>query len=225
MGEKASNIVALTYGALSAAAKVLLVAFFLISPARGQSVTIAALGDSLTQGYGLAVEEGFVPQLTRWLQEAGYDAEVLNAGVSGDTTAGGLARVAWTLTPEVDAMIVALGGNDLLRGIAPEVSRANLEGILQKAQARDLPVLLIGLPAPLNYGAEYKRDFDAIYPELAETYGALIEPNFLAGLGDDLGTAQPLMQADGIHPNAQGVARIVAHLGPQVAALLGRVAE
>ncbi|MEX0309274.1 MAG: GDSL-type esterase/lipase family protein, partial [Tateyamaria sp.] len=113
--------------------------------AAAEPVTIAALGDSLTQGYGLPIEQGFVPQLQAWLTQAGHDVQVINAGVSGDTTQGGLSRVAWTLTPDVDAMIVALGGNDLLRGIGPEVSRANLDGIVQAATEAGVEVLVIGM--------------------------------------------------------------------------------
>lgn len=116
--------------------------------AQADEVVIAALGDSLTQGYGLVQEDGFVPQLQAWLAEQGADVTIINAGVSGDTTAGGLSRVDWTLTPDVDALIVALGGNDLLRGIAPEVSRANLQGILSAAAANSVPVLLVGMQAP-----------------------------------------------------------------------------
>ena len=126
-------------------------------------IVIAALGDSLTQGFGLVQEDGFVPQMQTWLSRQGIDARLINAGVSGDTTAGGLSRVAWTLTPEVDAMIVALGGNDFLRGFAPDVSRANLEGILQAADAAEVEVLLVGMQAPGNYGPDYKLAFDAIY--------------------------------------------------------------
>ena len=188
-----------------------------------KTVTIAALGDSLTQGYGLVPEAGFVPQLEAWLRGQGADVALINAGVSGDTTAGGLARVAWTLTPEVDAIIVALGGNDLLRGIAPEVSRANLDGILQEATGRGLPVLLIGLEAPGNYGPDYKAAFDGMYPELAERYGALHVDSFLGGLGDDPAAFGQFMQADGIHPNPEGVLRIVEKLGPTVLELVGRV--
>ncbi len=192
-------------------------------------VTIAALGDSLTQGYGLPLEQGFVPQLEAWLRAQGHAVTVLNAGVSGDTTAGGLARVEWTLTPEVDAMIVALGGNDLLRGIDPAVSRENLAGILEVTQAAGLPVLLAGLPAPGNYGPDYQAAFNAMFPELAETYGTLYAENFLGGLGDAAG-ADPLviarlMQSDGIHPSADGVALMVAALGPQVEALIGLVEQ
>jgi len=184
-------------------------------------VTVLALGDSLTQGYGLPQEDGLVPQLRRWLEARGVAAEIINGGVSGDTTAGGAARVGWSLTPEVDAMMVALGGNDLLRGIDPEVSRANLDAILSEAAARDVEVLLVGMAAPGNYGAGYKAAFDAIYPDLADRYGALLAPDFFAGLGEgDPAELQRYFQPDGIHPNAEGVARIVAALGPHVADLI-----
>ena len=192
-------------------------------PAMAEPVTIAALGDSLTQGYGLVPEQGFVPQLQAWLEARGHEVEVLNAGVSGDTTAGGLARVGWTLTPEVDAMIVALGGNDLLRGLPPETSRANLAGILEAAEVAGVEVLLVGLRAPGNYGPDYQRDFDAIYPELAAQFGVLLAESFFAGLGEgDPAALRDLMQADGIHPDARGVAAIVAGLGPMVEALIAR---
>ena len=182
-------------------------------------MTIAALGDSLTQGYGLPNGEGFVPQLQAWLDEADADVMLINAGVSGDTTAGGLSRIAWTLSDDVDALIVALGGNDLLRGIDPAVSRANLDGILSEARGRGLPVLLVGMDAPSNYGADFEAAFDAMYPELAEKHGALFHPNFLGALvaiGDRAEALATYMQADGIHPNRDGVALIVQDLGPQV---------
>jgi len=190
-----------------------------------QGVTIAALGDSLTQGYGLPAEQGFVPQLERWLQDQGQDVSVINAGVSGDTTAGGLSRVDWTLTPEVDALIVTLGGNDLLRGIAPEVSRANLDGILRAAKAAQVDVLLVGMQAPGNYGPRYKAAFDRMYPDLAAEYDTLLAESFFEGLGGagtDPGSLGDFMQADGIHPNALGVARIVEGLGPVVLDLVDR---
>ena len=185
-------------------------------------VVIAALGDSLTQGYGLPQEQGFVPQLQTWLAGQGVDAQLINAGVSGDTTAGGLSRVGWTLTPDVDAMIVALGGNDLLRGIDPAVTRANLAGILEAARTSQVDVLIVGMTAPGNFGPEYKEAFDAIYPELAEQYNALYTPNFFAGLeveGGDPASVRQFMQPDGIHPNAEGVGKIVQALGPFVADL------
>jgi acyl-CoA thioesterase-1 len=188
-------------------------------------VTIAALGDSLTQGYGLPQEEGFVPQLQAWLRAQGADVDVVNAGVSGDTTAGGLSRVGWTLTPDVDGMIVALGGNDLLRGIDPAASRANLDGILKAAQEAHVAVLLVGLSAPGNYGPDYKAAFDSMYPDLAQKYGTLYFPSFLKGLTDlpDRDRAmRDYMQEDGIHPSARGVALIVEAMGPTVLDLVAQ---
>ena len=194
--------------------------------ASAEPVTIAALGDSLTQGYGLPPDKGFVPQLQRWLDTNGEEVVLINAGVSGDTTAGGLSRVGWTLTDDVDALIVALGGNDLLRGIDPGVARNNLDGILKEATARGVPVLLVGMDAPSNYGAEYEAEFEAIYPELAEVYGALHHDNFLsalAALEDREMAVERYMQPDRIHPNADGVALIVEDLGPLVAKLAAEV--
>mgnify|MGYP003639227391 FL=1 len=197
------------------------------SMAQAEEVVIAALGDSLTQGYGLPQEDGFVPQLQDWLEGEGADVRLINAGVSGDTTAGGLSRVGWTLEPEVDAMIVALGGNDLLRGLDPAQARSNIDGILQAAEAADVEVLLIGMQAPGNFGADYKAQFDAIYPELAEAYGTVYLESFFAGLVDegmpmDPAALRAWFQADGIHPNAEGVARIVEAVGPQVLTLIAQ---
>lgn len=186
-------------------------------------MTIAALGDSLTQGYGLMEQDGFVPQLQAWLTAHGADVQVVNAGVSGDTTAGGLSRVAWTLTPEVDALIVALGGNDLLRGIPPEVSRANIDGILTAADEAGVEVLLVGMQAPTNYGPDYKAAFDAIYPDMAAAHDDALFPSFFEGLltqGDLQSARAQYMQADGIHPNPEGVALIVEAMGPAVLELI-----
>ena len=198
------------------------------TPAIAEPVTIAALGDSLTQGYGLVPDQGFVPRLEGWLREQGADVNLINAGVSGDTTSGGLARVDWTLTPDVDGLIVALGGNDLLRGIDPALSRSNLDGILAAAQARDLPVLLVGLEAPGNYGADFKAAFEAMFPELSAQYDTLLYPDFLAPLTADTdrnGALRLYMQGDGIHPNAAGVERIVEGIGPSVLALIERAED
>jgi len=198
------------------------------TPAIAEPVTIAALGDSLTQGYGLVPDQGFVPRLEGWLREQGAEVALINAGVSGDTTSGGLARVDWTLTPDVDGLIVALGGNDLLRGIDPALSRSNLDGILAAAQARDLPVLLVGLEAPGNYGADFKAAFEAIFPELSAQYDTLLYPDFLAPLTADTdrnGALRLYMQGDGIHPNAAGVERIVEGIGPSVLALIERAED
>jgi acyl-CoA thioesterase-1 len=198
------------------------------APARAEPVVIAALGDSLTQGYGLMQSDGFVPQLEQWLRAQGGDVRLINAGVSGDTTAGGLARVGWTLEPEVDAMIVALGGNDLLRGLSPAQARSNIEGILQAAQAANVEVLLVGMQAPGNFGPAYKEEFDALYPELAQAYDTVYLESFFAGLVEDGAPVDPAalrqwFQADGIHPNPQGVTRIVSAVGPKVLTLIDAV--
>lgn len=190
-------------------------------------VVIAALGDSLTQGYGLRIEDGFVPQLEAWLAGQGTPARVINAGVSGDTTAGGLSRIAWTLTPDVDALIVTLGGNDLLRGLPPEESRANLEGIVAEAQKAGVAILLVGMKAPGNYGPDYKAAFDAMYPDIANAFGTLYLGSFFAGWGEegeiDPAQMRDLLQGDGVHPNAEGVARIVEGIGPIVQTLITQV--
>lgn len=188
-----------------------------------QAATIAALGDSLTQGYGLAPEEGFVPQLQDWLRAQGTQVTVINAGVSGDTSAGGLARLDWTLAPEVQGLIVNLGSNDMLRGLDPAQTRANLDAILTAAAARGIPVLLVGLQAPGNYGPDYKASFDAIFPDLAAAHHVLLAPGFFAPLlaeNPDPAAVARYLQPDGLHPNALGVQKIVAGLGPHVLDLL-----
>lgn len=193
------------------------------APARAEPLTLVAFGDSLTQGYGLPDGEGFVPQLQAWLTANGADVTVMNAGVSGDTSAGGLSRIEWTLTPDVDAIIVTLGGNDLLRGIDPGETRANLDGILAETETRNLPTLLVPMVAPGNFGADYKTAFDALYPDLAASRGATLAPPFFAPLtngSQDPASMRPWMQPDGIHPNKDGVAKVVAALGPKVLALL-----
>ncbi|WPZ29098.1 arylesterase [Sulfitobacter sp. OXR-159] len=208
-------------------------AFILGSAAQAEEVVIAALGDSLTQGYGLPAEEGFVPQLQAWLDAEGVEAKIVNAGVSGDTTAGGRARVDWTLTPEVDAMIVTLGGNDMLRGLDPAQARGNIDDILAAAKRAEVEVLLVGMSAPGNYGAGYKAEFEALYPDLAEAHGTQFYPDFFTGLlAEEKGAAsarsetiQRYFQGDGIHPNAEGVALIVEDIGPAVAKLAAQAAE
>lgn len=215
--------VALRYGARAAARNLALALALLATPLAGPlaaaEVRIVALGDSLTHGYGLPPAEGFAPQLQAWLRANGApEATVINAGVSGDTTAGGLARLEWSLADGADALIVALGGNDFLRGLDPASSRANLDAILTQADARGLPVLLSGMRAPGNYGPDFKAAFDAMYPELAEKHGALYDPFFLEGVTED----RSLWQGDGIHPNAAGVAVIVARIGPKALELVAR---
>ncbi len=180
---------------------------------------LIAFGDSLTHGFGLDQGDGFVPQLDAWLAAQGHpEIEVVNMGVSGDTTAGGRARLAWALGDGADALILELGGNDMLRGVDPAVSRDNLRAMLDELAARDIPVLLAGLEAPLNYGPEFKAAFDGMYAELSTEFGTLLYPSFVDGLVGKAG----LMQSDGIHPNADGVAKIVEGIGPLVLELIAR---
>jgi acyl-CoA thioesterase I len=213
------------YGAFRAMRNAVVWFTFAVSGAAAAPVTIVALGDSLTAGYGLRQEDGFVPQMQAWLDAEGAETIVLNAGVSGDTTAGGASRLGWALTPETDALIVNLGGNDMLRGIDPAEVRANLDQILSEATAKGLPVLLVGLRAPGNYGADYKAAFDAVYPDLAAKYDAVFTQNYFIPLIDqERAILDPaLMQIDGIHPNKKGVGIAVAALGPKVLALIAKV--
>lgn len=202
----------------------------LAGAAAAEPVTVVALGDSLTAGYGLADQsQGLVPVLEGWLKAKGHDVVVQNAGVSGDTTAGGLSRIGWALGPDADALIVTLGGNDLLRGIDPAESKKNLDGILKEAAARKLPVLLVSMKAPGNFGPEYKAAFDGMYGDLAATYGTLLADDFFGGLKAagadpaDPASMAKFMQADGLHPNPDGVKLIVEGLGPKVEELLAKV--
>lgn len=194
-----------------------------------ETLRITAFGDSLVQGYGLAQGEGFVPQLQRWLQEQGQDVLLSNAGVSGDTTAGGAARIDWTLADEPQGLIVLLGGNDLLRGLQPDAAAQNLRHILRSAQSKDVEVLLVGMQAPGNYGPEYKAKFDQLYQDLAVEFGVLLHADAFAGIrgetGQDPAAAQAYMQADNIHPNAKGVALNIAALGPVVLELTERITK
>jgi acyl-CoA thioesterase-1 len=219
-----------TYGASQVLSKVRVAAVCLctVSAAQAEPVEVLALGDSLTAGYGLMDQDGFVPKMREWLDAQGLDVRLVNAGVSGDTTAGGLSRVEWSLNPSTAALIVALGGNDLLRGLDPALSRANLEGILKVAKEHNLEVLLVGMEAPGNYGPDYKAEFDAMYPELADAYGALYFPRFFEGLysvGETPAELRAVMQSDGIHPNEKGVELIVEAMGPSVAQLVARASD
>jgi acyl-CoA thioesterase I len=186
------------------------------APARADQIRILALGDSLTAGYGLPQGDGFTDQLQAALQARGYDAVVLNAGVSGDTTAGGVARLDWALGDDPDLVIVELGSNDALRGIDPAVSRANLDAILTELDKRGIPALLAGMLAPRNLGADYVDAFDGMYVALAQQHNVPLYPFFLEGVA----MKPELNQADGIHPNAQGVAVIVDGILPEVTAML-----
>jgi acyl-CoA thioesterase I len=180
---------------------------------------LVVLGDSLTAGYGLPRgEEAFPVRLEAWLKQAGVDVQVINAGVSGDTTAGGLARLDWALgSPSPQYAVVALGANDGLRGLAPAAMEQNLDAILARLKARGVKVLLAGMYAPRNFGREYAAEFDAVFQRLATRHGVAFYPFFLEGVAAD----PSLNQADGIHPNARGVERIVERIGPHIRRLLG----
>jgi acyl-CoA thioesterase-1 len=180
------------------------------------TIRLLVLGDSLAAGYGLPAPSNFPNRLEAALRDKGYDVEVINAGVSGDTTAGGRARLAWALNDDPDAVIVELGANDALRGLEPGVAYDNLDAILTTLGEKRIPALLAGMRAPPNLGAEYGAAFDAIYPKLAEKHGVALYPFFLDGVA-----ARPeLNQDDGIHPNAAGVYRIVTAILPHVERLI-----
>lgn len=211
------------YGAIAALRNLSIALLLGTGAVQADTVTVAALGDSLTAGYGLATSDGFVPQLQAWLDEQGADVVVMNAGVSGDTTAGGLSRVAWTLTPEVDAMIVALGANDYLRAIDPTVTQSNLQGILDQGAASDIEMLLIGMEVGSNYGPDYKAQFDAVFPRLSSENNVPLFPDWFTGLRDateNQAEFADYMQSDGLHPNAEGVGLIVDAMGPAVLDLI-----
>jgi acyl-CoA thioesterase-1 len=187
--------------------------------AADKPLNIVALGDSLTAGLGLANQDTFPAKLQQTLAANGIAATVSNAGVSGDTMSGGLARLDWSVPPETDAVILELGANDALRGLDPAVTRRALDAILSALARRNIPVLLCGMLAPRNLGADYARAFDPMFPELAKTYGAVLYPFFLDGVAAD----QKLNQRDGLHPTAAGVDVIVAKILPKVEELIARV--
>ncbi len=186
--------------------------------AAAKPVRILALGTSLTQGYGLPPGTEFTVQLQAALKRAGIDAAVDNAGVSGDTTAGGLARLDWSLADHPDAVILELGSNDMLRGIAPAETEKNLRAILDKLRAAHVKVLLTGMHAQRNLGAEYVKQFDGIYPRLAREYDVIFYPFILDGVALN----PKLNQADGMHPNPAGVKVMVVRILPYVKKLVGR---
>ena len=192
--------------------------------AAGQPVRILALGDSLTAGYGVPDGDAFPTVLEHALKARGLDVSVINAGVSGDTSAGGLARLDWSLEDAKNppsAAIVELGANDGLRGLPVDEMAKNLDAILARFKARGIPVLLTGMKAPRNYGEAYARNFDAVFPQLAKKYGVLFYPFFLDGVV--LNTN--LLQADGLHPNPMGVDVIVKNITPMVVRLVQQAKE
>lgn len=187
----------------------------------GKELRILAFGDSLTAGFGVSPGEAFPVRLEAHLAAAGTAASVSNAGVSGDTTAGGLARIDWAIGELPDIVIVELGANDALRGIDPAVTRANLSKILDKLRSKGIPTLLVGMYAPPNWGREYQQQFDAIYPDLARQFGATLYPFFLDGVAMD----PQLNQPDGLHPNARGVDVIANRIAPLIRQIAGRLSQ
>lgn len=185
--------------------------------ARPRVVTV--LGDSITAGYGLPAREALPAKLERELVRIVPGARVRGAGVSGDTTAGGLARVDFSVQRDTSVCVVALGANDLLQGLDPKQTRANLDRIVQKLKARGIPVVLAGITVPSALGRSYARDVSALYGDLARKHGVTLYPNLLAGVAGD----RRLNQRDGIHPNAAGVTIIAARLAPVVARVLAAV--
>jgi acyl-CoA thioesterase-1 len=182
-------------------------------------VVLVAFGDSLSAGYQLPAADAFPAQLERALRARGHDVRVVNASVSGDTTAAGLERLAWAVPPEADGVIVELGANDALRGLDPGRARTNLDQIVSAIRAQKQDVLIAGMRAPANLPPDYRAAFDAIFPDLAAKHGALLYPFFLEGIALEA----KYNLADGIHPNPAGVARIVAGILPTAEALIARV--
>lgn len=191
-----------------------------LSPASAaaDTVTIVALGDSLTAGFQLGPGEGFPAQLEARLKADGFDVEVKDAGVSGDTTSGGRSRLDWSVGEEADAVIVALGGNDALRGLPPDTTRDNLTAILDRLEERGLPVLLAGMLAPPNLGPDYAEAFKGVFAQLASTRDLVFYPFFLDGVA-----ANPALNLpDGIHPTAEGVGVMVENILPRAKELVAR---
>lgn len=193
----------------------------MMQAAAAQTVTILALGDSLTAGYGLQPSDAFPVKLEAALKAKGLDVKVINAGVSGDTALDGLSRLEWSLSDDVNAVIVELGANDALRGLAPQQAETAIDGILSKLGERKLPVLLAGMRAPPNLGPDYQASFDGMFPKLAQKHGALLYPFFLDGVAAEIN----LNQADGMHPNPAGIDVIVSRILPKVEELIKKAVE
>jgi acyl-CoA thioesterase-1 len=204
-------------GLLLGVAGLLLAGTGCFAPAAARVPEILAFGDSLIAGFGLPTEASFPARLEAHLRAEGVGVHIVNAGVSGDTTTDGLARLDWALADKPDIVILELGANDALRGIEPSVVRANLDAMIGKIQASGAKLLLMGMRAPPNWGADYQRDFDRLYPELAKAHAVTLYPFFLEGVAMD----PKLNQPDGLHPNERGVAALVERIAPVVARLIG----
>ncbi|TCQ25000.1 arylesterase [Rhizobium sp. PP-CC-3G-465] len=197
------------FGALFLAALAGLIA---AGPLYAAPIELVGFGDSLMAGYQLPPDDAFPARLEKALRDKGHDVSISNAGVSGDTTSGGLARIDWSVPDGTKGVILELGANDALRGIPPEESRKNLVAMIEKLKARGIGVLLVGMLAPPNMGGDYADRFNPIYPELAKTYGVPLYPFFLDGVVEDAG----LKIEDGMHPNPKGVGVMVERMLPVV---------
>jgi len=187
--------------------------------AQAKPIKVVVLGDSLSAGLGLSGDAAFPAQLQKAFKDKGIAVDITNAGVSGDTSSGGRDRLDWSVPEGTDAVILELGANDALRGLDPKITRAALSDILTQLKARKIPVLLCGMIAPPNYGADYSERFNTIYPDLAKSFGVPLYPFFLEGVA----TNATLNQADGMHPTAEGVDVIVKNILPTVEVFLGAI--
>lgn len=203
-------------GLVAFCAALITLAWLSVAAAADKPVRILAIGTSLTQGYQLPPGTDFTAVLEARLKKDGLNVKIVNAGVSGDTSAGGLARLDWALSEPFDAAIVELGSNDALRALKPAQTESNLDAILTKLKAKNIKVLFTGMMAPRNLGPDYAKDFDAIYPRLAKKHGVAFYPFFLDGVAGNL----KMNQADGIHPNETGTQVIVGKIAPYVAKLI-----
>lgn len=188
----------------------------LAGPAAAEPIQIVALGDSLMAGYQLEPGRSFPEKLEEALKARGHDVVIANAGVSGDTTGGGLERLDWSIPDGTDLVLLGLGANDMLRGLRPDLTQANLSRMVESLQARGIEILLVGMLAAPNLGPDYGERFNAIYPRLAEEYGLTLYPFFLDGVAGEA----PLLLDDGMHPNAEGVEQMVERILPVVEEML-----
>ncbi|KFG70664.1 arylesterase [Microvirga sp. BSC39] len=189
--------------------------------AQGRPIRLVALGDSLSAGYGLPQEAAFPVALERALKARGHKVEVANAGVSGDTSSGGLDRLDWSVPDGTDGVILELGANDMLRGLDPALTRRNIDAIVQRLKARNIPVMLAGMYASRNLGPDYVQKFDSLYPDIAKKHDLVLYPFFLDGVAGERSLNLP----DGMHPTAKGIEIIVARILPTVESFLARIAQ
>ena len=204
-----------------AAALAAMIAPLSAAQAQGQPIRLVALGDSLSAGYGLPQEAAFPVVLERALKARGHKVEVTNAGVSGDTSSGGLDRLDWSVPDGTDGVILELGANDMLRGLDPALTRRNIEAIVERLKARNIPVMLAGMYASRNLGPDYVQKFDSLYPDIAKKHDLVLYPFFLDGVAGDRSLNLP----DGMHPTAKGVEIIVERILPSVESFLARLSQ